>query len=76
MIYSPLIFATLTSEIGPLKGMSETAKAAAAANPTKASGLTSESAEIRLMFTCVSAWKSSGNEGLNALSTKREIKIS
>ena len=38
MQYSPLILATLTSEIGPLKGISETARAAAAASPASASG--------------------------------------
>ena len=55
-LYSPLILATRTSEIGPLNGISETASAAAAARPTKASGKTSESAEIKLINTCTSAW--------------------
>ena len=50
-LYSPLIFATRTSEIGPLNGISDTAKAAAAAKPTNASGNTSESAEIKLIKT-------------------------
>ena len=39
MINSPSILPTRTSDIGPLKGMSETAIAVDAANPTKASGL-------------------------------------
>ena len=36
----PSIFATLHSDIGPLKGMSETASAADAASAAKVSGFT------------------------------------
>ena len=37
----PSILTTLTSDIGPLKGMSEIAMAADAAKPAKVSGITS-----------------------------------
>ena len=37
-IYFPSILETLTSEIGPLKGISDTAMAAEAAKAAKASG--------------------------------------
>ena len=47
----PSTRATRTSEIGPLKGMSETAKAAEAAKPAKASGISSPSAENKMIFT-------------------------
>ena len=76
MQYSPLILATLTSEIGPLKGMSLTAIAAEAAKPAIASGWMSFSAEIRFTVTKTSAWKSSGKSGLRARSIKRATKIS
>ena len=46
----PSIRATRTSEIGPPKGMSETANAAEAANPANASGISIPSAEKRTMF--------------------------
>ena len=39
----PSILATRTSEIGPLNGISDTAKAADAARPASASGSTSSS---------------------------------
>ena len=68
--------ATRTSEIGPLKGISETAIAADAASPAKLSGMCSVSAEIKDTTTCVSLWKSSGNIGRKARSIKRETKIS
>ena len=51
----PSILATRTSEIGPLNGISETARAADAAKPAKASGIISLSAEIKVIITCVSA---------------------
>ena len=54
--YSPLIRPTRTSEIGPLKGISETAKAAAPAKQASASGRISVSSEIKVTNTCVSAW--------------------
>ena len=73
---SPLTLATLTSDIGPWKGMSDTASAADAASPASASGIMSFSAEIRLIVTNTSAWKSSGKRGRSALSTSREIRIS
>ena len=41
--YSPFTLPTLTSDIGPLKGISETAIAAEAAKPHKASGWCSPS---------------------------------
>ena len=53
--YSPLIRATRTSEIGPLKGTSETARAAEAARPARASGMSSPSAEYKVTLTKVSA---------------------
>ena len=52
----PSIFATRTSEIIPLKGISETATAAQAANPTNASGIVFLSDEINDNMICVSAW--------------------
>ena len=55
MTNSPLIRATRTSEIGPLKGISETARAAEAASPANASGMSTPSAEKRMMFTYTSA---------------------
>ncbi len=42
---SPLIRATRTSEIGPLNGISDTARAADAARPANASGISVPSAE-------------------------------
>ena len=72
----PLIRATRTSEIGPLNGMSETVSAAEAARAANASGAVSSPPEMRLINTWVSAWKSSGNKGRNALSTNREMRIS
>ena len=70
IISSPPILATRTSEIGPLKGISLTASAADAANPANESGISSLflSAEISSTFTNVSAWKSAGKSGRNALS--------
>ena len=47
--------ATRTSEIGPLKGTSETASAAEAANPANASGISMPSAEKSVTVTKVSA---------------------
>ena len=76
MQYSPLILATLTSEIGPLNGISLTAIAAEAAKPARASGWISFSAEMRLTVTNTSAWKSSGKRGLNARSIRRATRIS
>ena len=55
MTYSPFILATLTSEMGPSKGMSEHASAAEAANPARASGMSVPSAEKSMMFTYTSA---------------------
>ena len=52
---SPLTLDTLTSDIGPWKGMSDTASAADAASPASASGMISFSAEMRLMVTNTSA---------------------
>jgi len=43
--------ATRTSEIGPPKGMSDTVSAAEAAKPAKASGISTPSAEYKMMFT-------------------------
>ena len=51
MQYSPLMRATRTSEIGPPKGMSDTASEAEAARPASASGWMSLSAEMRLTVT-------------------------
>ncbi len=51
----PFILATRTSEIGPLKGMSETAIAAEAASPANASGISTPSAENNMTLTIVSA---------------------
>ena len=52
----PSIRATRTSEIGPLKGISETANAAEAAKPANASGISLPSDENKIIFTNVSAW--------------------
>ena len=49
-INSPLMRPTLTSEIGPPKGMSETANAAEAARAASVSGITVLSEEIRLII--------------------------
>ena len=76
MTNSPLMRATLTSEMGPPNGMSLTASAADAANPARASGIVSLSAEIRFTVTKVSAWKLSGNKGRKALSIRRDTRIS
>ena len=73
---SPLILATRTSLIGPSNGMSLAANAAEAAKPAKASGMSTPSAEKRITFTYTSAWKSLGNNGRNARSTKRHVRIS
>ena len=54
--YLPSIRATRHSEIGPLKGISDTANAAEAANPASASGMSSPSAENNITFTYTSAW--------------------
>ena len=43
---SPSILPTLTSEIGPSNGISDNDKAAEAANPTRASGITFSSLDI------------------------------
>ncbi|MBA7588891.1 hypothetical protein ES708_30961 [subsurface metagenome] len=51
----PLILPTLTSEIGPPKGISDTLRAAEAASPANESGKISLSAEIRFIVTNVSA---------------------
>ena len=54
MMWFPSFLAILTSETGPLNGMSETAKAAEAAKQAKASGIFSFSDEINWIITCVS----------------------
>ena len=51
----PSMRATLTSEIGPLKGISETASAAEAAKPANASGISFPSDEKSITLTNVSA---------------------
>ena len=56
IINFPSTRATRTSEIGPLKGISETARAAEAAKPANASGISSPSAENNITFTYTSAW--------------------
>ena len=76
ILNSPSILATRTSEIGPRKGRSLVARAAEAARPARASGWMSFSAETSQMLTNTARWKSSGNNGLRALSTRREIRIS
>jgi hypothetical protein len=53
---SPLTRATHTSEIGPLKGMSEMAKAVEAAKPAKESAATFPSYESKVMINWVSEW--------------------
>ena len=68
--------ATLTSEIGPPNGTSDTASAADAARPANASGIISLSAEIKLTVTKTSAWKSEGNSGRKARSIRRDTRIS
>ena len=55
IMYSPLMRDTRTSEIGPPKGISETARAADAARPAKASGISTPSAEKRMILTYTSA---------------------
>ena len=51
MTYCPSMRATRTSEMGPPKGMSDTASAAEAASPANASGMSTPSAENSMMFT-------------------------
>ena len=46
IIKLPSILATLTSEIGPSNGISDNDKAAEAAKPTRASGITFSSLDI------------------------------
>ncbi len=75
-MYSPSFFATLTSEIGPSNGISETLRAADAAKAARESGISPSSADNRLMKTCVSFIYSLGNNGLIALSTSLETNIS
>ena len=48
---SPSILATLTSETGPLNGISETAKQAEAAKQANASGIFSLSEDINCIIT-------------------------
>ena len=50
----PSILATLHSEIGPLKGMSESAIAVEAASAAKASGFTLGSCEFKDIIICTS----------------------
>ncbi len=76
ILNSPLTLATLTSEIGPAKGISDTASADDAASAASASGGVSNSPEIRLRSTCVSKRQLSGNNGLSARSIRREVRIS
>ena len=76
MTNSPLIRLTRTSETGPPNGRSEVARAAEAARPARASGWMSFSAEIRLMLTNTSRWKSSGHSGRMGRSTKRAMSTS
>jgi len=52
----PSLRPTLTSEIGPLNGMSETDIAAEAANAAIASGIVFLSPDISEIITCVSEW--------------------
>ena len=47
---------TVGADMGPLKGMSETASADEAAKAASPSGSTFSSEEIRLILICVSAW--------------------
>ena len=52
---SPLTRAILTSDMGPLKGISDTVNADEAASAANASGITPFSPEIKEINTCVSA---------------------
>ena len=52
---APSMRATRTSEIGPPKGMSETASADDAASPASASGISTPSDESRMTLTYTSA---------------------
>ena len=52
---SPFNLITLTSDIGPLNGISEIAIAVEAANAAKLSGDTSGSCELSEIITCTSA---------------------
>ena len=51
----PSIRPTLTSDIGPLKGISDTARAAEAASPANASGISIPSEENMVIVTNTSA---------------------
>ena len=51
MTNSPLIRATRTSEIGPSNGISLHARAALAAKPARASGISTPSAENKITLT-------------------------
>ena len=55
MTNRPSMRATRTSEIGPPKGMSETANADDAASPASASGISMPSDESRMTLTYTSA---------------------
>ena len=56
IIILPSMRATRTSEIGPLKGMSDTISAADAAKPAMASGMLLLSELIIWIITWVPAW--------------------
>ena len=56
MTNSPSMRATRTSEIGPWNGTSDTERAADAASPASASGISMPSAEKSVTLTNVSAW--------------------
>ena len=56
MINSPSFLPTLTSEIGPSNGISETVNAAEAANPAKLSGIFTPSKLINEISIWVSQW--------------------
>jgi len=51
MISLPSLRPTRTSEMGPLNGMSDTARAAEAANAARASGIMSLDADIKEIIT-------------------------
>mgnify|MGYP002556411006 CR=1 FL=1 len=57
-------------------GIAGAAGAAEAANPARESGMSTPSAEKRMILTYTSAWKLSGNKGRRARSTRRQVRIS
>ena len=72
----PSTLPTLTVAIGPLKGISETVRAADAPTPANTSAIFSPSLDIAVIMTCVSYLNDFGNRGLIGLSVNLLVNIS